>query len=1095
MAEAGHWVPLVESLLHAHIRDQVPKEPKEPLWQTKCLRAAQRSLNGGWGIAFRALQADHCPPNCEETFQKVSDKFLMDPLSPADSTCLLELCRKAIASATGKADNRVTIAKIDKRLRCLKKAAQPGNAKGKNTHLFALLKAPYGKTAVRMWALAWIKGEVPQVAVDIWTKGFVKPLSKKGGTGVRPISLFETCLKIATGVALDVSKRDIINAVGTFQYGALLSAGADKMVYNLRALSAAKPKYVFIATDIANAFGTVPRLAALRAILKHVPFLAPIFGLLWRSPVTSLLVPRAVDQVDEILVTQGVFQGECLSTAVFCVYLRTVIDAFYTALQAKLPVCPDGTGHPRKLVTILAYVDDVVLCFDPSYVDLVWPTWIEVLATHGLKVEPTKCKAWVPGNFEVDQNIQKFIPVVTDGLPVLGTAAQSAHSTLITTPAHPIPMKRLVVDVHKRLELATSDAELLINMAETTTEMPVRYAAWLMLVRSLAVRLDFDMRILPADILSPIVTQFTATLLRVAKAILHLPDLSDPMMAQAQLPGQFGGLFLTNPFIKLQVAHLASMAASWKHTFHWAQQQGLSETEAFTSIDTSHATNLLEDLHTSNIWINVFGMPCPGQHPDRLLNFESPLLLELKALQGRLTNVLYDLQAKTLWADLSTIGQTRLLSAGGTGNGAIFRSPTKLKALHLDDMEFRICVALRLGHPIPQLGICRNRTQAGRTCHADPNDYHPLSCKVGGGVAMLHTAVSMQLSRIFKQTGALVRREVPIPEFTHFSPPPPAYDPDDVDPEEQAHLADAIMDVVAHLPTGEEYLIDASIRNPLAQRYAVAAFSRYGFAADCGEQDKRHRYPLTKGKKVEPCVIESFGRLGTHFHAMLDQAVHLTNKFQSDRSGGARNLKDEWLTDISATLSKVISRNYRNSICGNMHGDPPVHTLFPSQPQQGHPSARLSLLRSPLCTMVNQPQRCPSPWGAPAPASAPPPAVVPNVGAPVVTSVSPLAASLQCTSATPSPPLSPGTLAVNVLRDVAAAVHPHLSPHVCTGSGSAAACAPRFSPPGRSVSAAVHPHLSPLVCTGSGGAAACAPRFSPPGRSVSVTVVSPCHAT
>jgi hypothetical protein len=120
-----------------------------------------------------------------------------------------------------------------------------------------------------------------------------------------------------------------------------------------------------------------------------------------------------------------------------------------------------------------------------------------------------------------------------------------------------------------------------------------------------------------------------------------------------------------------------------------------------------------------------------------------------------------------------------------------------------------------------------------------------MSCKVGGGVAMLHTAVCMQLSRIFKTTGAQVKREVPVPEFANLitSSSPPTYDPEDIDPQEQAHLADSIMDVVAYLPSGEEFLFDASVRNPLAKRYALAAFSKFGFAADCGEHDKRQRYP------------------------------------------------------------------------------------------------------------------------------------------------------------------------------------------------------------------------------------------------------------
>ena len=50
------------------------------------------------------------------------------------------------------------------------------------------------------------------------------------------------------------------------------------------------------------------------------------------------------------------------------------------------------------------------------------------------------------------------------------------------------------------------------------------------------------MRILPATILTPAITAFTATLLRVARTILALPSLTDAMLAQAQLPGHLGDL-------------------------------------------------------------------------------------------------------------------------------------------------------------------------------------------------------------------------------------------------------------------------------------------------------------------------------------------------------------------------------------------------------------------------------------------------------------------------------------------------------------------------------------------------------------------------
>ena len=166
-----------------------------------------------------------------------------------------------------------------------------------------------------------------------------------------------------------------------------------------------------------------------------------------------------------------------------------------------------------------------------------------------------------------------------------------------------------LADATMRAEQANNDASLLIHMVETTCEVPVRYAAWLMLVRSLAVRMDFDMRVLPADLFAPRLTSHTAMLFRVARHILGLTEINDLMLVQMQLPGQYGGLFLTNPLIKLQVAHLASMAASWNHTYSWLQLQGLTETAAFSAIDTKQATALLEDLRESNIFLDISAGP------------------------------------------------------------------------------------------------------------------------------------------------------------------------------------------------------------------------------------------------------------------------------------------------------------------------------------------------------------------------------------------------------------------------------------------------------------------------------------------------------
>ena len=60
------------------------------------------------------------------------------------------------------------------------------------------------------------RGSHESCPVKLWTRGSAKPFGKKDGEGIRPITLFETVLKLATGLALDVSKKDIINAVGDF---------------------------------------------------------------------------------------------------------------------------------------------------------------------------------------------------------------------------------------------------------------------------------------------------------------------------------------------------------------------------------------------------------------------------------------------------------------------------------------------------------------------------------------------------------------------------------------------------------------------------------------------------------------------------------------------------------------------------------------------------------------------------------------------------------------------------------------------------------------------------------------------------------------
>ena len=925
MAETGQWVPLIHELLCALQTVKPIRATAAETWKSKCHRAVDASLGGSWSLAFRALQTDTCPPRTPDTFNKVVATFITKPLPAHPSSQLKALCTKILGSSGRRNAAKLTFKHVDKRLRSIKSMAQPGSSKTKNVHLLNLAKSPWGHQLIHMWASLWISGKVPEHIVKLWSVGLVTPLGKKSGNGVRPITLFETAFKLATGLALDLHKSLIIKAVGAYQYGALLASGADRMIYNLRSLATASPDLLFVATDVKNAFGTVPRILALKALLKHAPALAPIMANIWLPGETSILAPFNDEQYKQFQAAEGVFQGECLSTAVFCIFLREVLDSFLLKCKEQ------GIPLPEKSITICAYVDDVVLVVPPDLLTQVWPIFVQTLADFNLVVETSKCKVWRPSGKDIPVEVTSLVEPVKDGLPVLGTAAGGQHATILNVNNSPEAAEALTVDTQKRLSRAVEDSKLLLTMMETPLAVATKQAGWLMLVRSLAVRLDFDMRILPPLVLNGIVNSFQQVLLSTAESILDLSNITTVMQQQMQLPGHLGGMYLTSPFLKLRVAHLASVAASWKCTYEWLQSRGVDVSTAFAAIDTFEARIAIANLRHFSIHVTSFGQVCTQYCDLPLLTFQQPLPIAIAALQGRLTAALATQAHVELWQSAEPNDQIRLLSSSGTGNGALYKQASKRRTLHLDDFEFQVASALRLGHDLPSSVLCQNCSAQGRMCSRPMSLNHFLSCKIGGGVSLIHRALATQLQFICRDFGATTKFEVPIPEFARTSNVASGNAPDDdcFDPLEKDHATGAIMDVVAYCPDGAEFLLDVSIRNPQTSRYFRHACSSSGYAADRGETDKRTRYPSAHGKHVTPCVAESFGRIGKSFLSFLDQAAVQFRISSPDSAAMPRMLKDQWFGDISASLAKAIARCYRTSAFGAQGRRQTFESVFP----------------------------------------------------------------------------------------------------------------------------------------------------------------------
>ena len=590
----------------------------------------------------------------------------------------------------------------------------------------------------------------------------------------------------------------------------------------------------------------------------------------------------------------------------------------------------------------------MVLVVPPDLLPQVWPIFVSTLADFNLLVETSKCKVWRPSGKDIPVEVTSLVEPVKNGLPVLGTAAGGQHATILNINHSPETAEALTADTQKRLDRAVEDSKLLLTMMETPLAVATRQAGWLMLVRSLAVRLDFDMRILPPLVLNGIVNSFQQVLLTTANAILDLSNVTTVMQQQMQLPGHLGGMFLTSPFLKLRVAHLASVAASWKCTYEWLQSRGLSASTSFAAIDTFEARIAIAKLRNYSIHVTSFGQVCTQFCDLPLLTFQQPLPIAIAALQGRLTAALAMQAHCELWQNAEPNDQIRLLSSSGTGNGTLYRQASKRRTLHLDDFEFQVASALRLGHDLPSSVLCQNCSAQGRMCSRPMSLNHFLSCKIGGGVSLIHRALATQLQFICRDFGASTKFEVPIPEFARSNTAAslPVPDDDCFDPLEKDHSTGAVMDVVAYCPDGAEYLIDVSIRNPQTSRYFRHACSSSGYAADRGETDKRTRYPSTRGKHVTPCVAESFGRIGKSFLSFIDQAAVQFRRSSPDSAAMPRMLKDQWFSDISASLAKAVARCYRTSAFGAQGRRQTFESIFP-QTDDSNNAHRMFFRQSP----------------------------------------------------------------------------------------------------------------------------------------------------
>ena len=178
-------------------------------------------------------------------------------------------------------------------------------------------------------------------------------------------------------------------------------------------------------------------------------------------------------------------------------------------------------------------------------------------------------------------------------------------------------------------------------------------------------------------------------------------------------------------------------------------------------------------------------------------------------------------------------------------------------------------------------------------CHEPLDGYgdHAATCQYGLLRIKRHDEYADLLADIIAETGAHVRREAFIRQFTN--------------PSHEAWL-DIWAFGAVHV---QDLIVDVSIRHPAASHYQPAASREIAVAAIAGENEKEQRYPAQGGRAVVPFVTETWGRLGPSADSLLQNlaAEAARRARQRGQSVTTGTFLRRWRASLDACLQRNIA--------------------------------------------------------------------------------------------------------------------------------------------------------------------------------------------
>jgi len=718
-------------------------------------------------------------------------------------------------------------------------------------------------------------------------------------------------------------KKQLAEALGRHQFAIGTAAGTELLAHTARALSEANPASVFLALDAKNAFCTVSRAECLQELENLAPELLPCAEL-FSCRESQYYFWDSCGHCHRLRATSGVDQGDPLAPLLFACGVRPRLRA----LEDQLRNLAVAAGISPEGVSVLAYLDDVVVVVPPELASQALLTARAAFADLGLELQPSKTQAWSASS-PCPQGLEpQWRP---DGLTLGGVPL-----------GEPLPPKGLPHDTDaRRVDLGlgnfaaercnevTARAEALLDKlaalpTNASPHQPAVQVAALLLRLCGSGKVTHLLRSNPPASTATAAKAFDAALLRAYTELAQLDPLAPDQEAQCRLPLRLGGRGLRSQ----QDLAPAAWVASW--------------TQSLAEVRKRSGLECLDDLESCTLPLAeacreaLASLPAPDAPGDELPTWQELARTPTFKLQKVFTKRLDAKNHKALLDTLDDEGRARLRSCGGPHASAWQQASPAAPSERLEDADYATTARALLGQDLASTGAtCRNRARAhdsaGTLCGTTLGSKarHAFRCSTGGGTKARSVALEREWERIHAECGYHTEREVHVPGWDRYhwrcsscgchgtaAAPPPS--PCACGQPLDARREEAVLDLEVQSAACPRLFLDVTVRYSVPGHAArlTAASAHDGAVNREAEAEKRARYPDgCTPWKVLPLALETCGRHGPGALKHLRKLAREKASNQAeDSEAAAAGLVQRWAARLSVALHRATARQLRSAL-------------------------------------------------------------------------------------------------------------------------------------------------------------------------------------